>query len=251
MERTQARILLRKINQIFDAITDSGSDPSRIEADLLLDYTRQFYNALIAEPEMKETTTAMQEVISPARVIVPESVPAPPDPLPIEAMQETTVSPGSSKEETRDTPSESEHVETVPPTVHPVSVPEPVSLAPELKTNGTQLAETPRPTGRSVVADELFTTEEARDLSDKLRTSPIDDLSRAMGINERFLTINELFHGDHAAFDQALRRLNDLSTFSSARTFLEEEIIPRYDWMDAKRQKKAMVFIQLVRRRFL
>lgn len=252
MERTQARMLLRKINQLFDAVSDSGSEPSRIEVDLLQDYTRQFYATILSESAIEVAQHAAPEI--------PNAPPVAPDIEPEVYIEKLPVSEPVIEEvvmearpvevsETRPAPTvEEPHV---PPTPPPTRVVEAIIDKPEVKSNGTQMVDVARPVMKSSDTEVLFATQEATDLSGKLRTSPIEDLSRAMGINERFLTINELFQSDHAAFDQTLRRLNDLPNFSAARAFLEEEVIPRYNWLDTKCQKKASVFIQLIRRRYL
>lgn len=247
MERTQARMLLRKINQIFDAVSDSGSAPSRIEVDLLQDYTRQFYAALLSDADQTNTYVApeiihhKQEPIAPiAPVVTSESLPE------FEPVVESIIA----KEKAVEAPPAT-IPETQTPKVDPTPAVQQTNVESVAKSIDTQVVEVAQNEKITTEADVLFATEEAKDLSGKLRTSPIDDLSRAMGINERFLTINELFHGDHAAFDEVLRRLNDLPDFSSARKYLEQEIIPRYNWLDAKSQKKAGVFIQLIRRRYL
>ncbi|MCF8237502.1 MAG: hypothetical protein K9I85_05060 [Saprospiraceae bacterium] len=249
MEINQARILLRKINQIFDAVSDSNDDPSRIEVDLLQDYTRQFYASLwpnqlasgtVARTDRSQNSAAAQPVtVGP----VVEEKPTPELVNPSE-VEDGTVSEKESNRAPEPAPIEVEEMKAAAPSASALKAPVPEVVHEEVAKSAKQ-------NGSSSEADVLFTMEEATDLSSKLRTSPLDDLSRAMGINERFLTINELFKGDHEAFDQVLRRLNDLPSFSAARTYLENEVIDRYDWLDSKRRKKAAVFIQLIRRRYL
>lgn len=234
MEHKQARILLQKINRLFDAIASSDAPPSRIEVDLLHDYTRQFYDSLSAaasaEPEPEKPATVEIE-----KPVFPIERVAEPDRVKQEVIREQVPSPAAIANERSSALNNEPVPEEVAPEAQPVETPPPSK----------------GPTTFRADYDVLFMTEEAKDLSDKLRTSPIDDLSRAMGINERFLTINELFHGNHEAFDQVLRRLNDLSCFDDARRYLEDEVISRYDWLDKTRAKKAGIFIRLVRRRYL
>lgn len=239
MEHRQARILLQKINRLFDAITASDAPPSRIEVDLLHDYTRQFYESLNTRETIEDKPAQPAVAV---KVQPPQTVEQMVEPQP----------------ERKEVP-----VESPPsPVAEPVDMPSPVDIPPVTPDTAPAPPPPPPPPLEVPVSypaqksprsefDVLFTTEEAKDLSDKLRTSPIDDLSRAMGINERFLTINELFHGDHENFDQVLRRLNELPSFETARLYLEEEVIPRYDWLDKTRAKKAGIFIRLIRRRYL
>lgn len=127
---------------------------------------------------------------------------------------------------------------------------EPLAQTPPAPAGTPPVQPVPLPV-RSGKSDELFSFSETRELSDKLRLSKLDDLSKGMGINERFLTINELFNGNHEAFDHALRHLNQLSDFAEARIWIENSLIEPYGWLDEKKKKKAQVFIQLVQRKYL
>lgn len=278
MDRPQARLLLRKINQLFDAVDTSTGPLSRIEQDLLLDYTRQFYGLLreesvAAKPAVSVHIPTYETPVAPA----PEPAPSKPvaatppaDPI---AMEESA--PVAVPEPRTAVPVVKEPVaETINP-VAPVHTPAPAPIPEQVKIQPVEVVPV-QPAEQAPVSEEvtrtttvqvettvrhaanghaetdvLFAMQQARDLSDKLRLSRIDDLSRAMGINERFLTINELFGGDHEAFDRTLRALNDLTSFQQARAYLETEVIPRYGWLDERKHKKAMVFIQLVQRRFV
>lgn len=235
MDTNQARLLLHKIQHLFETIDTPAGALSRIERDLLMDYTRQFYASLTAEEASVKTAPPVEEKRTP----VPPPAPEPP------AVDETPPPREPAPAPAPEPKPEPQIVKM--PVVEPVTVEETVPLHTDTpvrsaaSTNGNGHRDT----------SALFLHHEARDLSDKLRLSPIEDLSRAMGINERFLTINELFGGEHEAFDRTLRTLNSLPTFAEARHFLENEIIPRYGWMDDKKLKKAQVFIQLVQRRFI
>lgn len=97
---------------------------------------------------------------------------------------------------------------------------------------------------------ELFHFKKAEDLSEKLDSAPIDNIQKALGLNERILTQNELFKGDKNAFDSAIKRLNSMNNFDEARSYLSEEIIPEYNWTHEDRIKKAQDFIKLVKRKY-
>lgn len=97
---------------------------------------------------------------------------------------------------------------------------------------------------------EIFHFKKAEDLSEKLEATPIDNIQKAMGLNERILTQNELFRGDKDSFDSTVKKLNGLNSFDEARNYLSEEIIPQYDWAHEDRLKKAQEFIKLIRRKY-
>jgi hypothetical protein len=96
----------------------------------------------------------------------------------------------------------------------------------------------------------LFEETSGRELSDRLSNTPIADLTRAFSINDRLLTMNELFGGNKAAFDEAVKDINNSSGFDSARAFMLD-IATRNNWAaNADRQTVAKSFIKMVRRRF-
>lgn len=43
------------------------------------------------------------------------------------------------------------------------------------------------------------------DLSEKLESTPITNIQKSMGLNERILTQNELFGGEKSSFDTAVQ----------------------------------------------
>ena len=98
--------------------------------------------------------------------------------------------------------------------------------------------------------ENLFEHHQAREISEKLSELPIQDLGKAMGLNEKIFTINELFDGDQEAFKNAIQVLNSLSTFEEAKHYLVREVALRYNWAISDRKNKAKNFIKLVRRRY-
>ncbi len=90
---------------------------------------------------------------------------------------------------------------------------------------------------------------EARtELSEKLTDGPIKDLKRAIGVNDRFLFINELFRGDEAMYERSIKTINNFSIFAEAEYWIKRELKVKIGWTDADPVVKQ--FDQLVRRRF-
>jgi hypothetical protein len=87
-----------------------------------------------------------------------------------------------------------------------------------------------------------------RELSERLQDEPVRDLKKAIGINDRYLYINELFKGSEEAFDQAVKTLNGFSILPEALYYLERELSREFGWKAD--DKLALEFTQLVRRRF-
>ena len=58
------------------------------------------------------------------------------------------------------------------------------------------------------------------DVSDILKTMPLTNLSEAIGVNDKFMFIREIFHGDKDAYTQTISRLDNAANFSDARAVL-------------------------------
>jgi len=98
--------------------------------------------------------------------------------------------------------------------------------------------------------NELFDFEDSDDLSGKFASSPIADLKKAMGLNEKILTINELFNGNASEYEQTMADLNELKDFDEAKKMLVMGAATQYEWSTDNKKKKAIHFIKLIRRRY-
>jgi hypothetical protein len=90
--------------------------------------------------------------------------------------------------------------------------------------------------------------ETTREVAHKLQDSPIKDLRKAIGINDRYLYINELFNGDEAMFERSVKTLNQFSILPEAEFWMQRELRIKLAW----KEDNTLVhqFVQLVRRRF-
>lgn len=86
------------------------------------------------------------------------------------------------------------------------------------------------------------------DLGETLIETPIKDLRKAIGVNDRYLFINELFRGDEAAYERSIKTINSFSIFAEAEYWIQRELKVKNGW-DGDNQMVAQ-FYQLVKRRF-
>ena len=86
------------------------------------------------------------------------------------------------------------------------------------------------------------------DLGDTLTEVPIRDLRKAIGVNDRFVFINELFRGDEAAYERSIKTINSFSIFAEAEYWIQRELKVKNGWRD--KDEMVMQFYQLVKRRF-
>lgn len=81
-----------------------------------------------------------------------------------------------------------------------------------------------------------------------LKHEPIKDLQKAIGINDRFVFINDLFRGDEAMYERSIKTINSFYIFPEAEYWINRELIVKLGWNTDDAIVKH--FIQLVKRRF-
>jgi len=222
---------LSKINRLYDDIREDG-EISSMELDLLLSYLREAYEYAIENEGGTEVRHTMPAQISsaPRKEAAPEQAPEVNVIEQIAAEEITTAQSNVSAE--------------APPADHGA----PVAATAADDTVTDSVADEP------AIADELtaiFEIAEKVDLSDQLSMSPIKDLTKGLGINEKIFTITELFGGDAEIFSHIMTQVNDMASYDEARDYLLTGIARDQDWAHADRIKKAAKFVKLVKRRFL
>lgn len=90
--------------------------------------------------------------------------------------------------------------------------------------------------------------EDKIELSHSLTSSPIKDLKKAIGVNDRFLFINELFRGDVAMYERSIKTIQNFSIYAEAEFWIRRELKVKIGWLDSEPVVKQ--FDQLVKRRF-
>jgi hypothetical protein len=86
------------------------------------------------------------------------------------------------------------------------------------------------------------------ELGESLLETPIKDLKKAVGINDRFLFINELFRGDDVMYERSIKTINNFSIYPEAEYWIKRELKLKLGWDDKNEVVKQ--FDQLIRRRF-
>lgn len=285
MDIKKGRLYLNKINRLFPGIEEEGGQVSQIEKDLMLNYVRNFYDALLGETAVPVVSS--QPVAAPKPkatpkvevppVIQPEPKPTPkvevkvtPPIVPVTPVKEVPVvqppvvkSPVVEQKPTATSKPEPKIIihtpkltpEEVAPPVQP-TMPKPkppIHQQIPIEIEPPVVASAPTSEPKAVDFDEydiLFEAEKITDLSSRLSQSKISNLRAAMGINERFLIQNELFGGNNDSFNEAIDKLNGFSNFLEAKAHIIKELAPQNDWLNDKRLKRAKSFIGKVNRRY-
>jgi hypothetical protein len=87
------------------------------------------------------------------------------------------------------------------------------------------------------------------EVGDKLRMTPINNLSKYISLNKRFSFINTLFDGNSGNYDSTVKRLDVCSNYEEAVHYLEQHVASIYQW-DAN-DELVSEFNTFVLRRFL
>jgi hypothetical protein len=88
----------------------------------------------------------------------------------------------------------------------------------------------------------------APELGNVLKGSPVKELRKAIGVNDRFVFINELFRGDEPMYERSIKTINNFRILPEAEYWMERELKIKLGWDDSR--EIVQHFYQLVRRRF-
>ena len=230
MNLQQANIILKKINRLYESmILDSKIDVH--EQKLMLSYIQQLHTSFSDDDSVIPVAPVKKVVFAKPPVVNTPSPKVIKAPAPI---KEEVVTPPPAK--------------VVVPPPAPIVVEKPRVLASTPPPPAAE-ASSSKPSVPEDIAALFDSQANPKELSEKLAAQPIRDLTKSMGLNEKFLTRDELFGKDNEAFNAALTKLNSFKNFEDASIFLAELAI-KYGWTKKGKKKKAQIFIKLVRRRY-
>jgi hypothetical protein len=90
--------------------------------------------------------------------------------------------------------------------------------------------------------------EEKTEVVRKLSEAPVKDLKKAIGINDRFVFMNELFRGDETMYERSIKTINNFPVYAEAQFWMERELKIKLGWDDES--PATQEFYALVKRRF-
>jgi hypothetical protein len=89
---------------------------------------------------------------------------------------------------------------------------------------------------------------EVSDLKSALNGAPVRDLRKAIGVNDRYVFINQLFRGDEVMYERSLKTINGFRILPEAEYWMERELKVKLGWDENREATRH--FYQLVKRRF-
>jgi hypothetical protein len=207
---------------------------------------------IFPEPVVEAPVKEKKETQPKTKVTPP---PAPKPEPSVEKKPEAPVSPETAvKEEKPAVMEESVKTEKVINEEKPAVKEEPVKAEPAVRPESAP-EQPPAEHDKPQSAFDLFTSSVGETIGDKLgdgdstsiadqmQKSSIADLKRAIGINEKFLFINELFSGDLGKYNRAIEEFNELQNKEGVRAHLVELKV-QFQWdedSDAYKKLEALL----------
>jgi hypothetical protein len=96
--------------------------------------------------------------------------------------------------------------------------------------------------------DKLKSVASQKEVAHNIAEGPIKDLRKAIGINDQYLFINELFRGDQTMYERSIKTINGFNIFAEAELWIKRELKLKLAWNEKSEVTK--LFDQLVSRRF-
>ncbi len=199
-------------------------------------------------PEPKNDTPVKKEEV----VVEKEEKEQPPNREPTPVISETIPAP-KVEQTTQEIPNEEEK-----PLVEKVEIKEAIST-----TTRTEITETPAPEpkkeevkedigktlGESLVGEkksvnDLIANNKESKRQQTLMGKPIADLTKSLGLNDRFMFQRELFEGNADVMKQTLLQLNEMPDFNSAQSFISSN----FNWDNE--QEATQAFYSYIKRKY-
>ena len=233
--------ILKELNNIKSRLTELGSLPT-IERDILLGQIRELYTMVLEAGTAKgDKGTDSFELET-----VTESS-SKPEPEPADNRSDNqdnillTAGAGPGREEP---PEEQE------------AFPEPDEKDIPLPTDGKSNKQKDKKPSQEILADKYHSGKSyinerlahkngTEDLSSKLQSKPIKDIGGAIGINDKYKLIRDLFNGNPGIFEETIIQLNQASNFNEAFKYINSN----FDW--EMEDESVQLLLDLVRRKFI
>ena len=86
------------------------------------------------------------------------------------------------------------------------------------------------------------------ELAAALNDTPVRDLKKAIGVNDRYVFISQLFRGDEVMYERSIKTINGFRILPEAEYWMERELKVKLGWDENREATRH--FYQLIKRRF-
>jgi hypothetical protein len=241
---------LHEIEELLGDFSHNEKIPA-MDMDLALQKMRSLYDLMLMirkQQEVLPEETSPASPVASSTLVAPE---APDDLVPENKPMATPVMPPVAQPKAA--PVEEK---IIPPVVEPAATPKEKApaAAPAESVRPAAHKEKPLKPGSQTLSDQFkgkTTLHEtlnhpfSREEETLALARPVSDLLEAIGINDRFTFVRELFNGDTAAFENTVNILNDSANFNEAYNYM----IQHFDWdMDSQ---TVQILLNIIRRKFI
>jgi len=173
----------------------------------------------IEKPAVKEEIKIIEkEIISEPEIVKADEPPVEETVIEKEAAKEIDVKPNI--------------VEQIP--VKPIEKPVEKPVEKSTKTPVDLFSETPTmsdkfKSDKQSINDKIAQSKTDASIAGKINRVPVEDLKKAIGINEKFRFVNELFEGNLTDYTDAINKLNTFNDLGNALVFLESMAL-KHKW---------------------
>ena len=253
----EMEVVLNELNEQFETIKKNEVRVPQIEIDIIMATMRRLYESMSYLNKQKplekvveavETKTEIEEVKTEAVPV--EAISEEPEVK--EVITEETVIADEVSDFEKVTDDFQEEIDTLEESaIHAVEEQVEQEIeALEMKAE-TQEAEKPNPSLLLQFEDEIFSVNESvaqktddNSLVNKLSNTRIENLKSAIGINDKFYFINELFSGNSQAYEDVIYTLNNFKRFDEAMQYTST-LKHKYDWStETEAYQKLIHFLE-------
>jgi hypothetical protein len=226
---------LSKVDHVIKNCRETGILPN-IERDIVLTKLRSIYELILEQTQQVNPADncpeALSEKISAKPEIVAETLTAKENKVPADIPVEITSKNGNSQ------------IQTAQPAGMPVS-----NIGQNVKPTTKHVAKTEiladKFEQKNFLNEALTQYKNMFDIAKKLQNQPIQNISSAINLNDRYLFIKELFNNDNTLYQKTIERINSAANFNDAIQYIDQNF--SWDFDDVQVQK----LLEIVHRRFI
>jgi hypothetical protein len=212
---------LEKIKQLISQYKDISEIPE-IERDILLSAIRDMYSGLLMMPSARQSTQTRTDV----------PLPRPPEPAEDETPRVSI-------------PVSDERIEFQDEQPKSKKEPGPSRKSSEKKKVRPEILVDKLKGEKQFVYETLAEKAVQQNVSSKLQSKPISSIKSAIGINDKFKLIRDLFNEDSESYAKAIAKLDSCNDFNEAFNY----ITTSFNW--DMEEESVQFILDLVRRKFI
>ena len=262
------------INEEIEMVLKHKNRIPRIELDMIMSNIQELYeyfyklqklnNNLTSKPlepievSLEKEKPKIKEKAEPEQIKVTPVVEEKPKPKIIEKVQQEEVKVVSEKIEAEQEKLKEKIVEVIPPLKEKIEEPihqqkeKPVEAKTFIKTKKPKIPVQKKSTldlfaeTTNTIGDK-FLEKKDKSIAAQMSHNHINNIKKAIGINEKFLFINELFNGNMQEYNKALDSFNSFENSFEASQLIDELKL-KYKWKTEN--NSFLQFMEIIKRKF-